>query len=209
MIRSGCHQEPWPPPSERRQPVLRVAVQDAEVPAGFPGAVWLDAGGAYVLPEILRLVQPRAPALRHRLHDASGNAHRPSAAALRCAPRRTRASLCAASATLQGTSATTTGTTNAGRHQLAEARGRTGGTALHSKLFYGGVSNCLTRSAAAPGLTVLKHLDSPAAHRALLRAKGPKGSGAALNRDALTSLQLAPICRKSAGSFMPKDDSGQ
>ena len=54
----------------QRQPVLGGAVQDAEVPAGLPGALRLDPGCPRPLPRLLPLVQHRAPSQRPRPADA-------------------------------------------------------------------------------------------------------------------------------------------
>ena len=48
------------PHVSQRQPVLRGAVQDAEVPAGLPRALRLDRRTPGALPRLLPLVQPRA-----------------------------------------------------------------------------------------------------------------------------------------------------
>ncbi len=48
----------------QRQPVLRIPVQDAEVPAELPRPVHLDRARPRALPEVLRLVQRCSPAWR-------------------------------------------------------------------------------------------------------------------------------------------------
>ena len=53
-----------PPARLQRQPVLGGPVQDAEVPAGFPGAVRLDPGRPRPLPRLLPLVQRRTSSQR-------------------------------------------------------------------------------------------------------------------------------------------------
>ena len=72
--RSGRHQDPQPAACLRRQPVLGKPVQDAEVPAGVPGAVRLHPGYPRLLPGLLPLVQHRAPPQRHRPAHAGGHA---------------------------------------------------------------------------------------------------------------------------------------
>jgi hypothetical protein len=57
----GRHPVPLPPARPQRQPVLRGAVQDAEVPAGLPRPVPLDRSRPGALPGLLPLVQLRAP----------------------------------------------------------------------------------------------------------------------------------------------------
>ena len=51
-------------------PLLGIAVQDDEVPPGLPRALRQPRRRPCPLPDLLRLVQHRAPALGHRLHDA-------------------------------------------------------------------------------------------------------------------------------------------
>ena len=79
----------------QRQPVLRGAVQDAEVPPGVPGALRLDPGRPRPLPRLLPLVQHRAPSQRPRPADARTTCTTawPSSASRRgrpCSPRPTR-----------------------------------------------------------------------------------------------------------------------
>ena len=62
----GRHPVPLPPARLQRQPVLRGAVQDAEVPAGLPRPVPLDRSRPGALPGLLPLVQQRAPPRRAR-----------------------------------------------------------------------------------------------------------------------------------------------
>jgi len=71
--RSGSRQDAQPTARVRRQPILRSAVQDAQVPPRLPRAVRLDRGRTRSLPALLSLVQHRASAQRHRLHDAGGS----------------------------------------------------------------------------------------------------------------------------------------
>ena len=52
-----------------RQPVLRGALQDAQVPPRVPSQVRRDRARARVLPRVLSLVQPRAPSLGDRSDD--------------------------------------------------------------------------------------------------------------------------------------------
>jgi hypothetical protein len=52
-------QDPRPAACLQRQPIFGSAVQDAEVPAGLPGAVRLDPGCPRPLPHLLPLVQRR------------------------------------------------------------------------------------------------------------------------------------------------------
>ena len=52
--------------------------------------------------------------------------------------------------------------------------------------------------------SVLKHLESPSRHRLPSRAKSSERSLRPSIRDALQPPQLAPICRKPAGSIAPK-----
>ena len=59
--RPGGHQDPLAPARLQRQPVLGSAVQDAQVPAGVPGPLWLDPGRPGPLPRLLPLVQHPAP----------------------------------------------------------------------------------------------------------------------------------------------------
>ena len=57
-------EDPRPAACLQRQPVLGGAVQDAEVPAGLPGAVRRDPGCPRPLPHLLPLVQRRTPSQR-------------------------------------------------------------------------------------------------------------------------------------------------
>ena len=68
--RPGRDQDACPAARLQRQPVLGGAVQDAQVPAGLPGAVRLDPGCPRLLPRLLPLVQRRAPSQRPRPADA-------------------------------------------------------------------------------------------------------------------------------------------
>jgi hypothetical protein len=60
------HPVPLPAPRQQRQPLLRGAVQDPEVPAGLPRPVRLDRSRPGALPGLLPLVQRRAPPWRAR-----------------------------------------------------------------------------------------------------------------------------------------------
>ena len=62
----GHHPVPLPPARLQRQPLLRSAVQDPEVPAGLPRPVRLDRGRPGALPGILSLVQQRPSSRRAR-----------------------------------------------------------------------------------------------------------------------------------------------
>jgi Integrase core domain len=73
--------------------------QDAEVPAGLPGAVRGDPGRPSPLPRLLPLVQHRAPSLRPRPADARRRALRPGRAARWRAGDRARDGLCGAPGT--------------------------------------------------------------------------------------------------------------
>ena len=89
------HQDPLPAARLQRQPVLRGAVQDPEVPPGLPGALRLDPGCPSLLPRLLPLVQRRAPSQRPRPADArtTSTTAWPSSASRRarpCSPRPTR-----------------------------------------------------------------------------------------------------------------------
>ena len=97
----GRHQDPLAALHLDRQPLLGGAVQDAQVPTGLPGAVPVDPAGPRVRPTVLPLVQPPAPALRHRPSDTSDRASRPRSAdprvpcrsapsSLECSPRALR-----------------------------------------------------------------------------------------------------------------------
>ena len=68
-------EDPLPAARLERQPVLGGAVQDAQVPAGFPGALRLRSGCAGALPRLLRLVQHRAPSRGPRPADAADVHH--------------------------------------------------------------------------------------------------------------------------------------
>ncbi len=59
--------QPQPPACEQRQPLQRKPVQDPQVLPGVPRTVRLHRGRAHVLRDVLRVLQPRAPPLRHRL----------------------------------------------------------------------------------------------------------------------------------------------
>ena len=60
----GHHEEPQPTARPRRQPLQRGPVQDHQVPPGLPGPVRLHRGWPRLLPDVLRLVQRRAPPQR-------------------------------------------------------------------------------------------------------------------------------------------------
>jgi putative transposase len=57
---------PLPPACVQRQPVLRVGVQDPQVLRSVPGPLRVPPRRQGLLPRVLRLLQPRAPPLRHR-----------------------------------------------------------------------------------------------------------------------------------------------
>ena len=84
------HQDPQPALHLDRQPLLRGAVQDAQVPARVPAALRLDRARPRVLPRLLRLLQPRAPPLRDRPDDPGDRPPRPRRAAARRARPRPR-----------------------------------------------------------------------------------------------------------------------
>jgi hypothetical protein len=76
-----------------RQPLLRVELQNAEVPSRVPRAVRRHRARPRALPPVLSLVQPRAPALRDRPHDPGRPPPRPmrrscTTASLGAAPGR-------------------------------------------------------------------------------------------------------------------------
>jgi len=65
-------------PRQRRQPLLREPVQDAEIPARLPGQVRRLRSRARLLPQVLPLAQRGALPLWNRAPDAGGHARRPS-----------------------------------------------------------------------------------------------------------------------------------
>ena len=88
--RSRPDQDPQPAPHLHRQPLLRSAVQDAQVPAGVPATLPEHRARAHVLPRVLRLLQPLPPALRDRLDDAGDRSPRPRRVHARRPQRRAR-----------------------------------------------------------------------------------------------------------------------
>ena len=68
--RPGRDQEPLPTARLQRQPVLRGAVQDAQVPPGLPGPLRQPGRCPQLGPDVLPLVQPPAPPHRAGLADA-------------------------------------------------------------------------------------------------------------------------------------------
>jgi putative transposase len=58
--------QPQPPARVQRQPLQRSAVQDAEVRPGLPRPLRVAGRRPGLLRDVLRLLQPRAPAQRHR-----------------------------------------------------------------------------------------------------------------------------------------------
>jgi hypothetical protein len=67
----------------QRQPLLRVELQDPEVPARVPRPVRLDRARPGTLPIVRALVQPRPPSLGHRPDDTSRRPPRPGTRAAR------------------------------------------------------------------------------------------------------------------------------
>jgi len=80
------HPIPQPPTRLERQPVLRGPVQDPEIPARLPGPVRDNRGRPAALPDVLPLVQRRAPPHRPGTTHPGRRPPRPS----RRHPRRTR-----------------------------------------------------------------------------------------------------------------------
>ena len=88
--RPGRHPQPLPAPGIQRQPVLRSAVQDAEILPGLPRPLRFDRRRPRVLPAVLHPLQPRPPpqgprpahprirALRHRDRHPRAPRRRPA-----------------------------------------------------------------------------------------------------------------------------------
>jgi transposase InsO family protein len=80
----------------QRQSVLRKPLQDSEVSADLPPALWLHRGRQELLPTLLRLVQPGPSSRRDRPDDPGPSAlrsdrrrpHRSSAHTRSCIPRK-------------------------------------------------------------------------------------------------------------------------
>ena len=66
----GHRPDPQPPAREQRQPLQREPVQDAQVLPGVPRSLRFHRGRPGVQRHVLRVLQPRAPPLRHRLPHA-------------------------------------------------------------------------------------------------------------------------------------------
>ncbi len=84
--RDTLHNRPTP----HRQPLLRGALQDPEVPPRVPPALREHPASTRVLPHILRLVQPHPPPLRDRPNHPSRRPPRPRPSTPRRTPARPR-----------------------------------------------------------------------------------------------------------------------
>ena len=73
----GVTQSLGRPQGLERQPLLGVALQDRQVPPGLPRPVRLHRGGKGLLPQVLPVVQHRAPARRNRPAHARTGPLRP------------------------------------------------------------------------------------------------------------------------------------
>ena len=123
----GVLQDAQPALHLERQPLQRSAVQDAQVPPRVPRPIRLDHGRALVLPNVLRVVQPRPPPLRDRPDDPG---HRPPRTRPRTpceAPARPRGRLRRHARTVRPPAAYAAGTAH---HRLDQQARHQGGCSL-------------------------------------------------------------------------------
>jgi hypothetical protein len=131
--------------------VLRVRVQNPEVPARLPRSVRLDRGCSRSLPAVLPLVQPRTPSRRHRPDGPGRRARRQRSVDERITSCHARCRLRHSSHPLQGQRTQAPGAAHRRLDQSAEKGDDTtlDRARLLADLMTSGVSNPSTRSGRA------------------------------------------------------------